>query len=139
VIVDHRDVAAALRRLAVPDGLAMIADQLLGVVDTIAIGLLGADALAAISAASSVFLTFGIAVFAFATGPRILGAQAIGAGDARRFGAIVRSAVVVPLGIAVLVALASLAGARRLPDPALRIARADGRHGHSDRGIRRGR
>ena len=35
--IDHRDAGAALRRLATPNALAMVGDQLLGIVDPIAI------------------------------------------------------------------------------------------------------
>jgi Na+-driven multidrug efflux pump len=45
---------------------------------------------------------------------RIVGAQAIGAGQSARYGAIVRAAVVVPLIIATLAALASLVAAKPL-------------------------
>ena len=114
MIVDHRNVAAALRRLAVPDGLAIGADQLLGIADTIVIGTLGAASLAAISAATSVFITLGIGLFAFGSGVRILGAQAIGAGDPDRFGRIVRAGVIVPLSIALAAAIAALLGGRPL-------------------------
>ncbi len=114
MIVDHRNVAAALRRLAVPDGLAIGADQLLGIADTIVIGTFGAGALAAISASTSVFITLGIGLFAFGSGVRILGAQAIGAGDPDRFGRIVRAGVIVPLSIALAAALAALFGGKAL-------------------------
>ena len=114
MIVDHRNAAAALRRLAVPDGLAIAADQLLGIADTIVIGTLGAASLAAISAATSVFITLGIGLFAFGSGVRILGAQAIGAGDPDRFGRIVRAGVIVPSSIALAAALAALLGGKPL-------------------------
>jgi Na+-driven multidrug efflux pump len=106
--VPHEDAGAALRRLATPNALAMVGDQLLGIVDTIAIGTLGTGALAAITGAVSVFMVFWIGLFAFGTGLRIVGAQAIGAGNGERFGAIVRSATVVPVAIAVLCTLGSL-------------------------------
>ena len=112
--VEHRDVGAALRRLATPNALAMVSDQLLGVVDTIAIGALGAAALAGITGASSVFMVLGIGIIAFGSGIRIVGAQAIGAGESERFGAIVRAATVAPLAIAVLALLVSLVIAKPL-------------------------
>lgn len=105
--LEHRDAGAVLRRLATPNALAMVGDQLLGIVDTIAIGSLGASALAGITAAFGIFMVLGIGLFAFGTGLRIVGAQAIGAGKSERFGAIVRSAAVVPLAIATVAALAS--------------------------------
>ncbi len=112
--IEHRDAGAALRRLATPNALALVSEQLLGTVDTIAIGALGTAALAGITGAAGVFMVLGIGLFAFATGLRIVGAQAIGAGRSARFGAVVRAATVVPLAIALLAALASLIGARPL-------------------------
>ena len=112
--VEHRDAGAALRRLATPNALAMVSDQLLGIVDTIAIGALGTAALAGITGAVGVFMVLGIGLFAFGSGVRIVGAQAIGAGQSERFGAIVRAAVVVPLAIAAFAALASVFTARPL-------------------------
>jgi putative MATE family efflux protein len=112
--IEHRDAGAALRRLATPNALALIGDQLLGIVDTIAIGVLGTAALAAITGAVGVFMVLGIGLFAFGSGVRIIGAQAIGAGQSERFGAIVRAAIVVPLGIAIAAALVSLPTARPL-------------------------
>src|ERR1700682_4678768 len=106
--VEHRDVGAALRRLATPNALAMVGDQLLGIVDTIAIGSFGTAALAGITGAVGVFMVLGIGLFAFGTGLRIVGAQAIGAGQSERFGTIVRSATLVPLAIAALAAVASV-------------------------------
>ncbi|HTW86207.1 MAG TPA: MATE family efflux transporter [Candidatus Sulfotelmatobacter sp.] len=112
--IEHRDAGAALRRLAAPTALAMAGDQLLGIVDTIAIGTLGTGALAAITGAVSVFMAFWIGLFAFGTGLRIVGAQAIGAGNGERFGTIVRSSAVVPIAIALICALGSLAFGRPL-------------------------
>src|ERR1700676_3352589 len=90
----------------------MVSDQLLGIVDTIAIGALGTAALAGITGAVSIFMVLGIGLFAFCSGLRIVGAQAIGAGQSDRFGAIVRASTVVPLGIGLLAVLASAAGGR---------------------------
>ncbi len=112
--VEHRDVGAALRRLATPNALAMVSDQLLGVVDTIAIGALGAASLAAIAGATSVFMVLGIGIIAFGSGIRIVGAQAIGAGQSERFGAIVRAAMIAPLAIAVAAVLLSVVTAKPL-------------------------
>ncbi len=106
--IEHRDAGAALRRLATPNALAMVGDQLLGIVDTIAIGALGTAALAGITAAVGIFMVLGIGLFAFGSGIRIVGAQAIGARQSERFGEIVRAATVVPFAIATLAALSSL-------------------------------
>jgi len=112
--IEHRDVGATLRRLATPNALAMVSDQLLGVVDTIAIGSLGTAALAGITGATGVFMVLGIGLFAFGSGVRIVGAQAIGAGQSARYGAIVRAAVVVPLIIATAAAAGALVAAKPL-------------------------
>ena len=109
--IEHRDAAAALRRLATPNALALVSDQLLGIVDTIAIGALGTSALAGITGAVSIFMVAGIGLFAFGSGVRIVGAQAIGAGQSERFGTIVRAAIVVPVAIALLIALGSILAA----------------------------
>jgi putative MATE family efflux protein len=106
--IEHRDVATALRRLATPTALALVGEQLLGIVDTIAIGALGTAPLAAITGAVGVFMVLGIGLFAFGSGLRIVGAQAIGAGESARFGAIVRAAAVTPLAIGFAAALISL-------------------------------
>jgi putative MATE family efflux protein len=112
--LEHRDAGAVLRRLATPNALALVSDQLLGIVDTIAIGSLGTAPLAGITGATGVFMVLGIGLFAFTSGLRIVGAQAIGAGESARFGAIVRAAAVVPLGIAALVLACSFVTARPL-------------------------
>ena len=112
--IEHRDAGAALRRLATPNALALASDQLLGIVDTIAIGSLGTAALAGIAGATAVFMVLGIGLFAFSTGVRVVGAQAIGAGESERYGAIVRAATVVPLAIAAFAALVSLVAAKPL-------------------------
>jgi putative MATE family efflux protein len=126
--VEHHDAGVALRRLATPNALALLSDQLLSIVDTIAVGALGTAALAGITGATGVFMVLGIGLAAFFTGLRIVGAQAIGANQSERFGAIVRAAAVTPLAIALLAALAALLAARPLlhailpPDAALDAA-----------------
>ncbi|MBV8150357.1 MAG: MATE family efflux transporter [Candidatus Eremiobacteraeota bacterium] len=114
MIVDHHDVRGALWRLGAPSGLMVVADQLLGIADTIVIGALGTAALAGITAATSVFIVFPIGLWAFANGLRIMGAQAIGAGDPDRFGRIVRAAALAPMLVALATALVSLVAARPL-------------------------
>jgi len=112
--IAYRHTGRAIRGLAVPSALALLSDQLLSIVDTIAIGTLGTPALAGITGATAVFLTFGIGVFAFGSGLRIIGAQAIGGGYSDRFGTIVRSSMVVPLAIACALAFAFTLSARPL-------------------------
>ena len=112
--LEYRDAGRAIGRLAIPSALAMLGDQLLGIVDTIAIGSLGTASLAGITGATSVFLVFAIGLFAFGSGLRILGAQAIGSGRSERFGTIVRSSMLVPLGISAIIAFALSLFARPL-------------------------
>ena len=54
MIVDHTRIGAAFRRLSIPVAVQMLGDQLLGTVDTIAIGSLGAVALAGATAATTI-------------------------------------------------------------------------------------
>ncbi|GAC1564203.1 MAG: hypothetical protein NVS3B17_19500 [Vulcanimicrobiaceae bacterium] len=56
MIGNHHRVAEALRRLAIPQALALVAGPL-----------------AAIAAATGIFMTVAIALSAFGAGPRILG------------------------------------------------------------------
>ena len=107
MIVDHRSVAGVFRRLALPAFAALIADQLLGIADTIVIGTLGAAALAAVTGATAVFVAILLAVHGLSRGAGILGAQAIGAGEREHFGAIVRASIVIPAACAVALAFAS--------------------------------
>jgi Na+-driven multidrug efflux pump len=102
----HENAGAAIRRLAIPTSFAILGDQVLGIADTIAIGTLGTAALAGIAGASSVFLVFGIGLYAFGSGLRIIGAQAIGAGRSDRFGTIVRSSAIAPVALACGIILA---------------------------------
>jgi putative MATE family efflux protein len=106
MIVEHTDVASAFRRLALPFAAAMVGDQMLGIADTIAIGSLGTDALAAATAAATSFTALAITLYGLNSGAAVLAAQAIGAEDRALFGRIVRSAAVAPLAIAVAMAIA---------------------------------
>jgi putative MATE family efflux protein len=96
-IVDHRNVGAAFRRLSLPTAVSMLGDQLLGIVDTIVIGSLGAVALAGATAANTVSLSLTFAVIGFMNGLGIIAAQRIGAHDVEGFARSVRAGVVVPL------------------------------------------
>ena len=116
MIVDYRNVPGALWRLGAPNSLAVVADQFLGIADTIVIGVLGTASLAAISAATSVFIVFAIGLWAFPSAVRIMGAQAIGAGDTPRFGRVVRASIITPLAIAAAAAVFSVFAARPLMD-----------------------
>jgi putative MATE family efflux protein len=111
MIVRHEDARRALWRLGAPNALALIADQLLGIADTIVIGVLGTAALAGISAATSVFVILAIGLWAFPNAARILGAQALGAGDPPLFGSIVRSSALAPIAISAGVAILSFVAA----------------------------
>ena len=105
MIVEHTDVAGALRRLGLPIAGAMLGDQVLGIVDTIAIGSLGTAELAAATAATTAFLTVGISSFGLMSGLGVLGAQAVGAGEMERFGRIVRASSIAPLAVAIACAV----------------------------------
>ncbi len=114
MILRHDRVAVTLTKLALPSAVALVADQFLGIADTIVVGALGPAALAAIAAATSIFATIAIALYAFSSGPRIMGSQAVGAGDMERFGRIVRSSFVVPAAIAIAAAIAAAFGSHAL-------------------------
>jgi putative MATE family efflux protein len=99
VIVDHRNVGAAFRRLSLPVAAQMLGDQILGIVDTIAIGSFGAVALAGATAASAILTAVLFAIFGLLTGTSIIAAQRIGAGDVEGFARTVRAGAVVPFAV----------------------------------------
>jgi putative MATE family efflux protein len=103
MIVDHTKIGAAFRRLSLPFAVQMLGDQLLGVVDTIAIGSLGAIALAGATAATTLFVAFAFAIFGFLSGMSIVAAQRIGAHDLDGFARTVRAGFVIPFvtGVAI--------------------------------------
>lgn len=111
MIVDHTNVGAAIRRLSLPLAVQMLGDQLLGVVDTIAIGYLGAAALAGVTAATTVFFTLIMTLGGLWSGLGIIAAQRIGAHDVDGFARTVRAGFVIPALAAVAITLASLIGA----------------------------
>lgn len=96
MIVDHTKIGAAFRRLSLPVAVQMLGDQLLGTVDTIAIGSIGTVALAGATAANTVFTAIAFAAFGFMSGAAIVAAQRIGAGDVAGFARTVRAGAVVP-------------------------------------------
>lgn len=108
MIVDHRDIGAAFRRLSLPIALQMLGDQLLGVVDTIAIGTLGAVQLAGATAATTVMLALAFAIFGFMNGTGIIAAQRIGAHDLGGFARTVRAGFAVPFLCSLLCAALSI-------------------------------
>jgi putative MATE family efflux protein len=114
MIVDHRNIGAAFRRLSLPLAVQMIGDQLLGIVDTIAIGTLGAVALAGATAATTVMLALVFAIFGFMNGLGIIAAQRIGSHDLAGYARAVRAAAVVPMITALACALASIPLAGRV-------------------------
>jgi MATE family multidrug resistance protein len=107
-VLDHRDIPGALARLAIPSFAAIIADQLVGIADTIVIGTLGAASLAAVTGATTVFIAVVLAAHGLSQGAGILAAQAIGSGDYERFGRIGRAALLVPLGLGGAIIVAAL-------------------------------
>jgi putative MATE family efflux protein len=96
MVVDHRNAGAAFRRLSIPVAVAMLGDQLLGIVDTIAIGSLGVVSLAGATAANTMFLALSFAVNGFMSGTAIVAAQRIGAHDVDGFARTVRSGALAP-------------------------------------------
>lgn len=97
MIVDHRNVGAAFRRLSLPIAMQMFGDQVLGIADTIAIGSLGTVALAGATASSTVFIAVAFAIFGLMTGMSIVAAQRIGAHDIEGFARTVRAGTIGPL------------------------------------------
>jgi multidrug resistance protein, MATE family len=114
MIVDHTKIGAALRRLSLPLALQMLGDQLLGVVDTIAIGYISTAALAGVTAATTVFFTLILVLNGLWSGIGIITAQRIGAHDVDGFARTVRAGFVIPGIAAIALTLGSLAGAEPL-------------------------
>ncbi len=108
MIVDHRNVGAAFRRLSLPTAVTMLGDQVLGIVDTIVIGSLGTVALAGATGAVTVFVAVTFAMIGFMNGSGIIAAQRVGAHDVDGFGKTVRAGLLAPLVYAVVAALLSI-------------------------------
>ena len=102
MIVDHTDVGAALRRYSMPFAAQMLGDQLLGIVDTIAIGSLGVVALAGATAAITLQLVLIFAMAGLWTGTSIITAQRIGANDIEGYARAVRAGMPIPTLFALL-------------------------------------
>jgi putative MATE family efflux protein len=111
MIVDHTRIGAAFRRLSIPVAIQILGDQLLGTVDTIAIGSLGFVALAGATAANTIAIAILFVASGFLAGMSIVAAQSIGAGDVEGFARTVRAGVAVPMLVAAIAFAASLAGA----------------------------
>jgi putative MATE family efflux protein len=107
MVVDHRNVGAAFRRLSIPVAVAMIGDQLLGIADTIAIGSLGVVALAGATAANTMFLALNMSAAGLLSGTSIVAAQRIGANDLDGFARTIRSGAMAPLIAGVLAFIAA--------------------------------
>jgi multidrug resistance protein, MATE family len=112
MIVDHTRTGAAFRRLSLPVAVQMLGDQLLGVVDTIAIGSLGAVALAGATAANALFIALAFGIFGLMSGTSIIAAQRIGAHDTDGFARTVRAGAVGALLAAIGCFAASLPAGR---------------------------
>ncbi|MGZ3498893.1 MAG: MATE family efflux transporter [Vulcanimicrobiaceae bacterium] len=108
MVVDHRNIGAAFRRLSLPLAVAQLGDQLLGIVDTIAIGTLGTVALAGVTGASAIFIAVIFTISGFWSGQGIVAAQRIGAHDLDGFAKTVRAGFVVPFCSSLFCALLSL-------------------------------
>jgi multidrug resistance protein, MATE family len=114
MIVDHTKIGAALRRLSLPLAVQMLGDQLLGAVDTIAIGYISTGALAGVTVATTVFFTLIMLLGGLWSGLGIIAAQRIGAHDVDGFARTVRAGFVVPAIAAVALTIASLFTAQPL-------------------------
>ncbi len=131
MVVDHTRVGAAFRRLSVPLAVQMLGDQVLGVVDTIAIGYLGTVALAGVTAATTVTFTLMMTIGGLWSGLGIIAAQRIGAHDVDGFARTVRAGFVVPMIGSVVLTLLAIVGARPLLELMLpHIASADASAGY---------
>ncbi len=131
MVVDHTRVGAAFRRLSVPLAVQMLGDQILGVVDTIAIGYLGTVALAGVTAATTVTFTLMMTVGGLWSGLGIIAAQRIGAHDVDGFARTVRAGFVVPMIVSIVLTLFAVVGARPLLGLMLpHIASADASAGY---------
>lgn len=97
MVVDHTNVGAAFRRLSIPAAVQMLGDQLLGIVDTIAIGTLGTVALAGATAASTLFVAIAFGITGLLTGLSIVAAQRIGAHDLDGFARTIRAGALAPV------------------------------------------
>lgn len=84
-------------------------DQLLGIVDTIAIGSLGAIALAGVTAASAIFIALASIIAGFMSGATIVAAQRIGAHDLDGFGETARAGTAAPLLASIVATIVSFA------------------------------
>ena len=106
MVVDHTRVGAAFLRLSIPLAVQQLGDQLLGIVDTIAIGYLGMVSLAGVTAATTVFFTLIMTIQGLWSGLGIIAAQRIGAHDVDGFARTVRAGSIVPglsaIGVTVL-------------------------------------
>jgi multidrug resistance protein, MATE family len=111
MIVDHTRIGAAFRRLSIPVAIQILGDQLLGTVDTIAIGSMGAVALAGATAANTIFIAIVFAASGFLSGTSIVAAQRIGAGDVDGFASTIRAGVAIPLLVGAISFAASLLAA----------------------------
>jgi len=111
MIVDHTRIGAAFRRLSIPVAIQILGDQLLGTVDTIAIGSMGFVALAGATAANTIAIAILFLGSGFLAGMSIVAAQRIGAGDVEGFASTVRAGGAVPMLVGMLAFAAGLVGA----------------------------
>lgn len=112
---------SSIAALAIPAVLALAADPLLQVVDTVFVGQAGADSLAALGVNSALF-TFSFVIFNFlATATTPLVATAISGGDGEKAGHVTSQALILAtvLGCGLAIALHVFA------DPALELMGAD--------------
>lgn len=112
---------ASIAALAIPAVLALAADPLLQVVDTIFVGQAGSDALAALGVNSALF-TFSFVIFNFlATATTPLVATALSSGDHEKAGRVTSQALV----IAAVLGCSLAFGLHSFAEPALSLMGAD--------------
>lgn len=111
MIVDHTQIGAAFRRLSIPVAIQILGDQLLGTVDTIAIGSMGFVALAGATAANTIAIAVLFLGSGFLSGMSLVAAQRVGAGDVEGFARTVRAGIAAPMLVAVLAFGTSIAAA----------------------------
>ncbi len=99
------DVRGEIARIAVPVGLEMVVQLLLGLIDQVIVGTLGAVAIAAVGLSNSFLGVLGISLASLGAGAGILVSRAHGGGRAGETARVSSAAVVLAAALSLLVAL----------------------------------
>ncbi len=99
------EVYREIARIAVPVGLEMVVQLLLGLIDQVIVGTLGAVAIAAVGLSNSFLGVLGISLASLGAGTGILVSRAHGAGQAERTARVSGAASVLAAVLSLLVAL----------------------------------